>query len=104
MGADWGSIAIGPPILVMEGRIRASRSRPSMDIVNYAPRIRVPTLINGRYDSVLPYELSQVRLFDLLGTPAADKRHVLLKHQSLHVPRTLSSEVNDCVPTNISGP
>ncbi len=36
-----------------------------MDIVNYAPRIRIPVLmINGRYDSVLPHELSQLRLFE----------------------------------------
>jgi eukaryotic-like serine/threonine-protein kinase len=110
MGVSNGSIAIAPPLLTMEGRIRAAVlasagvwvwpfpiRAPTMDIVNYAPRIHVPVLmINGRYDSVLPLELSQVRLFDLLGTPAADKRHVLFDVSHFTFPHSqLAKEVND---------
>lgn len=110
MGVSNGSIAIAPPLLVMEGRIRAAVlasagvwlwptpiATPSMDVVNYAPRILIPTLmINGRYDSVMPYELSQVRLFDLLGTPADDKRHVLFDVSHFTFPHSqLAKEVND---------
>ena len=32
-------------------------------------------MVNGRYDSVFPLESSQRPLFDLLGSPAQDKRH-----------------------------
>ena len=46
------------------------------DAVNYAPRIRIPVLmLNGRHDYVLPSETSQKPLFQMLGTPAADKRY-----------------------------
>ena len=49
-----------------------------LDGINYAPRIRIPVLmLNGRYDSIFPYEQSQKRFFDLLGTPAKDKRQVI---------------------------
>ena len=91
MGISYGSVAIAPPLLTMEPRIRAAVlaasgvwvwpvpiAAPTMDIVNYAPRIHVPILmVNGRYDSLLPRELSQKRLFELLGTPAADKREFI---------------------------
>ena len=33
-------------------------------------------MINGRFDYVFPTEETQKPLFDLLGSPAADKRHV----------------------------
>jgi len=68
-----------------------------MDVLNYAPRVRIPTqMINGRYDGVLPHELSQRRLFDLLGTPAADKRHVLFDAGHFTFPHSqLAREVND---------
>ena len=35
-------------------------------------------MVNGRYDFVFPTDTSQIPLFRLLGTPAAEKRHVLL--------------------------
>ena len=109
-GISFGSVNIGPPLLTMEARIRAAVlsaagvwvwpfpiSAPTMDIVNYAPRIRVPVLmINGRYDSMFPHELAQVRLFDLLGTPAADKRAVLYDGGHYFFPRSfVAKEVND---------
>jgi len=50
------------------------------DNYNYAPRLRVPVLLlNGRYDFSTPVETAQRPLFDLLGTPAADKRHVIFE-------------------------
>jgi eukaryotic-like serine/threonine-protein kinase len=109
MGTSAGAIFVAPSILTMDGRIRAAvlasagvwiwplPAAPAMDIVHYAPRIHVPTLmINGRYDSVLPYELSQRRLFDLLGTPSADKRQVLFDVSHFTFPHSqLAKEVND---------
>ena len=49
-----------------------------MDQVDFAPRLTRPVLlINGRYDATFPPETSQDPLFRLLGTPNADKRHVM---------------------------
>ena len=31
-------------------------------------------MLNGRYDTVFPYETSQLAYFQQLGTPAADKQ------------------------------
>lgn len=48
-------------------------------LANFAPRSMVPTLmINGRDDFIMPFETAQLGLFELIGTPAADKRHVRL--------------------------
>jgi dipeptidyl aminopeptidase/acylaminoacyl peptidase len=50
-----------------------------MHPVHFAPRSRTPTLmINGRDDFMFPYEISQRPLFELLGAPAGQKRHVRL--------------------------
>src|SRR5699024_3376040 len=60
---------------------------PMTDIVNYAPRITTPVLmLNGRYDHSFPYESSQRRLFELLGTPAADKAHVVYESGHINYP------------------
>ena len=110
MGISAGSINIGPSLLAFERRIRTAVllsagvfiwpfpiEAPTMDIINYAPRIHMPILmINGRYDSILPHELSQVRLFDLLATSAADKRLVLFDIGHFTFPHSqLAREVND---------
>jgi formylglycine-generating enzyme required for sulfatase activity/dienelactone hydrolase len=51
---------------------------PDVDPFHFAPRQKKPTLmLNGRYDFTFPLETSQKHLFRLLGTPAADKRHVV---------------------------
>lgn len=53
---------------------------PEADLVNFAPRSEVPTLmINGEDDFLLPFETSQKPLFDLLGAPEGDKRHARLE-------------------------
>jgi formylglycine-generating enzyme required for sulfatase activity/predicted esterase len=50
---------------------------PEIDGFHYAPRVTVPVLmLNGRSDALFPYESSQVPLFRLLGTPAANKQHL----------------------------
>jgi eukaryotic-like serine/threonine-protein kinase len=53
---------------------------PEIDPINFAPRVRVPTLmVNGRYDFEQPVETSQRALFDLLGPPSEHKSHVVLE-------------------------
>jgi pimeloyl-ACP methyl ester carboxylesterase len=78
-------------LLALEKRIRASilvcgafvpyvefRATPEADFLNFAPRVTCPTLmLNGRYDSMQPVKTMQKPMFDLLGTPPENKRHVL---------------------------
>jgi formylglycine-generating enzyme required for sulfatase activity/dienelactone hydrolase len=76
------------PLLALEKRLRVAvfysggftyRALPAeTSAVNYVSRVKIPVLmLNGRHDYVLPFETSQKPLFDLLGTPAAHKRHVV---------------------------
>jgi hypothetical protein len=62
-----------------------------------APRSLAATLmINGRDDFIMPYELSQKPLFDLLGAPADRKR--LARLDGGHIPtdrREIIREVLD---------
>jgi len=52
---------------------------PEMQVQNYAPRSRVPTLmVSGRDDFIFPVESFQRPFLRLLGAPEADKRHALL--------------------------
>ena len=84
-GLSWGA-RIAPVITAVESRFSASIvvlggfwsvafPLPDADEFNYAPRVRVPTLmLNGKYDMVFGLE-SEVRpMFDLLGVPDDDKR------------------------------
>jgi len=78
LGATWGTI-----ITAIEDRLKASVlrqggfhdiRRPEVDPFNYVSRVRIPTLmLNGRYDTAFPYEMSAKPMFDLLGTPPEQK-------------------------------
>jgi len=51
---------------------------PGGDQADFAPRLKMPVLmVNGRYDYDFPPKDSQDPVFRMLGTPDADKRHVL---------------------------
>ena len=56
----------------------ADKSAPEVDPFNFAPRVRIPILmLNGDQDFIFPLQTSQRPLFQALGTPSADKKHVL---------------------------
>jgi fermentation-respiration switch protein FrsA (DUF1100 family) len=58
--------------------LKFQRALPEADPFNYVSRVRSPVLmLNGRWDNFFPLETSQKPMFQLLGTPAADKRHVV---------------------------
>jgi eukaryotic-like serine/threonine-protein kinase len=107
LGFSAGGVYIAPPLLAVDGRVKAavligtglpmSRVPPMSDAVHYAPRIHCPVLmINGRYDTVYPYELSQLRMFELLGSRAADKRQILYDGGHFAFPRNLlAKEMTD---------
>ncbi len=50
------------------------------DQADFVPRLKKPVLmVNGRYDATFSLDASQSPMFAMLGTPAADKKHVLLE-------------------------
>ena len=69
--------------------LKMERTRPESDPLNYLPRVKIPVLmLNGRFDHYFPLETSQKPFLAMLGTPAADKRHVV--YEGGHsVPRTM---------------
>jgi dipeptidyl aminopeptidase/acylaminoacyl peptidase len=80
---------LGPFVLAVEDRFKAAvlisggflprdlvAQIPTLDPVNYAPRITTPVLmINGEIDFVFPLETSQRPMYEFLGTPEAHKKH-----------------------------
>jgi len=92
-GMSWGA-ALGPLVGAVEDRFKASiltggamtgLGRPEIKDINYVGRARVPTLmLNGKYDTINPVETTIKPMFDLLGTPAADKRLELFETD--HIP------------------
>ena len=60
--------------ILVAGGLHARPDTPEASPLNFASRVRVPTLmINGLHDFMFPYETRQKPLFELLGTPAPDK-------------------------------
>jgi dienelactone hydrolase len=87
------------PLLALEDRFRAAMFYsggftyrtlpPEMDAANYVSRVKIPVLmLSGRHDYVFPYDTSQRPLFELLGTPPADKRHVVFDAGHDPLPRS----------------
>jgi formylglycine-generating enzyme required for sulfatase activity/dienelactone hydrolase len=86
-GVSFGA-STSLPLLALEERLAAAllllpgytyRDMPSeADAINYVPRATLPVLmVGGSYDYVFPVETTQRPLFDQLGTPPEDKRHIL---------------------------
>jgi eukaryotic-like serine/threonine-protein kinase len=66
--------------ILLSGGFETWQIPPEADPVNFTPRVTQPVLmVNGREDFDLPYSTAQLPLFRMLGTPAADKRHVVLE-------------------------
>ncbi|MDB4324726.1 protein kinase [bacterium] len=97
MGFSWGG-RMGPLMLGVEPRFKTAllvvaglkfqRALPEADPFNYVTRVTMPVLmINGRNDFFFPLETSQRPLFELLGTPEADKKWVVFDGGH-SVPRT----------------
>jgi hypothetical protein len=100
------SAVYGPIFTAVDDRFEASillsgglwvEVPPEMEVVNFASRSTVPTLmINGEDDFISPIEISQRPFFDLLGAPEADKRHAVL--EGGHLPpdrRAIMREILD---------
>ncbi len=97
-GAEAGVIlsALEPRLktTVLQGAGIGEPVAPEIDTLNYAPRVRIPTLmLNGRYDYDTPFETSQRPLFVLLGSPPEHKRHVVLEFGHALVIEAVAREV-----------
>jgi pimeloyl-ACP methyl ester carboxylesterase len=108
LGISRGASFAGAINIALEPRIHAvvfaaggiwihSPLHPMIDLINYAPRITVPMLmLSGRYDHIYPYEQSQKRTFELLGTPVADKKQI--EYDTGHFtlpPNRVAADVSD---------
>ncbi len=95
-GMSWGA-QYGAIIPAVEDRIKTSvllgggfyygagLPRPEVNPINYVTRVKIPTLmLNGKYDSLLPVEIDQKPMFDLLGSPAEHKQWKL--YETDHIP------------------
>lgn len=91
LGVSMGT-AYGVILATLEDRLKAvvfldggyfqgrRHPLPGTDQIDFAPRLKKPVLmVNGRYDFTFPVENSQLPLFRMLGTPDADKKHVVLE-------------------------
>jgi dienelactone hydrolase len=66
-------------VIFLDGGYFLDRPPTGGDQADFAPRLKKPVLmVNGREDYVFSVENSQDPLFRMLGTPQADKRHVVL--------------------------
>ena len=86
-GYSWGS-AQGPMACVTEPRFKVAffhvggllmqKTFPEVDAINFLPRFKIPLLmLNGKNDTFFPMETSQKPLFNLVGTPAKDKKIIM---------------------------
>ena len=88
LGFSWGArlanvaLAVEDRIdaaILLAGGINPQAPRAEVNETNYGPRVTIPVImVSGEHDSVFPLETSQKVMFERLGTPAADKRHVVL--------------------------
>jgi eukaryotic-like serine/threonine-protein kinase len=66
-------------VILLDGGFFLDDPAPGHDQVDFAARLTKPVLmVNGRYDFSFSYDRAQRPLFEMLGTPAADKKHVVL--------------------------
>lgn len=83
-------------ILSSGGLQTSVRYLPEGDPFNFVSHVTIPVLmLNGRYDATFPLESSQLPMFHFLGTPGADKRHVIYEGGHMVFPRP--GAVRECL-------
>lgn len=96
-GYSWGA-TLAPIFLSMENRIKVAilnsgglaveTPYPIVDPVNYVRRMRTPTLmLSGQANIFYPIELAVQPMYDMLGTPEADKRLRTYEGASQYLPQ-----------------
>jgi serine/threonine protein kinase/dienelactone hydrolase len=103
-GMSWGGV-YGLIIPAVEERLKASiliggsmngLGRPEINEVNFMGRVKIPTLmLNGRYDTINSLERCIKPAYELLGTPAQDKKLIL--YETDHIP-----PINDLIKETLA--
>jgi len=85
-GISWGG-RVGGIVGAVEPRIKTvvlnqaginAGDHPDINVAHYLPRVSAPVLhFSGLYDTDFQFETSSKPFFERLGTPAADKKHVV---------------------------
>ena len=69
------------------------------------PRVNVPVLqLNGEFDTLFTLETSAIPFFELLGTPAADKKHVVAPGGHFVLPPVIIRETLDWLDKYLGPP
>ena len=97
LGWSWGGFMGGimpavekriKVVVLNVGGMEMRKTLPEVDQINFIPRVTQPVLmLNGKHDMFFPVESSQRPMFNLLGTPAKDKKIIIFDSGHL-VPRT----------------
>jgi formylglycine-generating enzyme required for sulfatase activity/pimeloyl-ACP methyl ester carboxylesterase len=101
LGAVYGPVltALEPRLdaaLMLGGGVNAGALLPEADPFNFAPRVRVPTLmLTGRDDFVRPVETHQEPIFRLLGLPEEKKR--LARFDGGHLPSDMNAVIREAL-------
>jgi pimeloyl-ACP methyl ester carboxylesterase len=87
-------------VLVLEmAGLPMQRALPEVDPINFVGHVKVPVLmLGGQFDYVYPMETSQRPLFSLFGTPASDKRHVVLPGVGHDFVRVQNDVIREVLP------
>jgi eukaryotic-like serine/threonine-protein kinase len=99
LGAVYGTVltAIEPRFaaaLMLGGGVNSGPLPPEADPLNFAPRVRLPTLmLTGRDDFIRPVETHQVPLFQLLGVP--DEEKGLARFDGGHMPSDMNAVIRE---------
>jgi formylglycine-generating enzyme required for sulfatase activity/tRNA A-37 threonylcarbamoyl transferase component Bud32/dienelactone hydrolase len=99
LGAFYGVVgtALEPRFkasALLAGGLSTGAAPPEIDLVNFAPRVAVPTLmVNGNRDFTYPLETSQRPLFRTLGVAEPDKRHAVL--EGGHLPPDIHAVIRE---------
>jgi eukaryotic-like serine/threonine-protein kinase len=65
---------------ISEGGSSSAAVPPEIDAFNFTPRIRIPLLLlNGRYDFFHPVDTDRIPTFQIVGSPAKDKKRVVFE-------------------------
>ena len=99
LGAVYGTVltALEPRLaaaLMLGGGVNPGPLPPEADPLNFAPRVRLPTLmLTGRDDFVRPVETHQVPLLNLLGVP--DEQKQLASFDGGHLPSDMNAVIRE---------
>jgi dienelactone hydrolase len=97
-GAMWGVIFLScenrfKVAVLQSGGLQNNKLEPESYPINFAPHVKIPVLmLNGRYD-FFDVETQQKPLFQWIGSPDKDKRHII--YESGHAIWPLRKWMND---------